>query len=273
MDDAASSARQTVLVDWMPPADVAPDSQPACRWSPCSRFIIFSAFHDKLETCGSIFSFSFLSDTGQQLAAFAWPERDTCLRQLPVVPDPLEAAKAVAVMRSAPCIYLPGTGMKAAFKPSEPACGEPFSRRNPAGALARLCPVPDALPWSQASPNGNLLVSLIARDFDFNTVGDRNGECCNREIGHMRSPQGYCDRFPHQYLQSDSVCCESIPNGKFPPSRWDERLYDCGHPFLCSWLPGNLIYAAAAHDDVVVVDEGASTILQYWGPAEIKAQI
>ena len=104
----------------------------------------------------------------------------------------------------------------------------------------------------QLSPDGSLLTALKVRD------GKKFKENQHRRFQRFDDTDGYS--FCHMSVKDRSIAKGSLTN--ISDSGYGSLLSQ-SHPFLCSWLPGSLIYAASAAGCVRVVDGHRHELLSY----------
>ena len=102
--------------------------------------------------------------------------------------------------------------------------------------------------WSHMSPDGALVTTLLAA-----TDGD--------SYGSERSAHSF--RHYHTASAKEASMLLAKNNPIAPLCGWEMKP----HPFLCAWLPGTAIYAAAALGFVYVVDGMHDKVLKMW-PAD-----
>ena len=101
--------------------------------------------------------------------------------------------------------------------------------------------------WSQMSPDGSLIATMLARLDELNP---------SRRSAHA---------FQHHHTATAHEASVTIGvNGHGNGASPGENR---SHPFLCAWFPGTTIYAAAALGWVYIVDGRRDAILQMW-PAD-----
>ena len=111
--------------------------------------------------------------------------------------------------------------------------------------------------WSRTSPDGALITTLLA---NVRFIDAFYPEDVYR-LGNDRSAHAF------QHYHTASAKEASVPlAGKSCTKPLSGQLVK-SHPFLCAWLPGTAIYAAAALGHVYVVDGMHNSIIKVW-PAD-----
>ena len=107
--------------------------------------------------------------------------------------------------------------------------------------------------WSHLSPNSSLVTTLLADTKDHPDLDpDLRAEYNSRSAHAFKHCYTASGREVSVLLPKDG--CVDVAIGSLQKS----------HPFLCAWLPGTTIYAAAALGCVYVVDGIHNRILKIW---------